>query len=232
MKLFCCYTPAHEILFTDIFAPSVSSAFTIANKRLEIAGAGDFLSAEFLECIHRKINLIIESIREHEGEIIVWSDIDIQFFDLTPDDLVVCLGDADIAFQKEGPLTNEVNTGFVVCRCNKAVESFFAKVRDGLKERPQANEQWVVNLLLAHNGADIAWRYLPLRFYARTHGWPPPADMLIYHANFTAGANGIQKKIDQFHDVAFMRRFGIVGRSIVLVKNIIRKLLIKAGIRK
>lgn len=218
MKLFCCFTPAHEILFTNYFAPSVSSEFSITSYRLEIAGAGDFLSSEFLQCIHQKIDLILDSIRQHQGDIIAWSDIDIQFFDLQPSGLEKIIGENDIVFQKEGPKVDEVNTGFFVCRCNQAVENFFLQVRDGLKSNLKANEQLVANQLLQKGSRNLSWGFLPLKFYARSHGWPPPRDMVIYHANYSSGANGIQKKIDQFHDVAFLRRYGWLARVLTTLK--------------
>lgn len=219
MKLYCCFTPAHRVLFDDYFSPTVPSEFSVRANKLEIAGAGDFLSSEFLDCIRQKMELILRSIAENAGEVIVWSDVDIQCFRLTPAELVEHLGDRDIVFQREGKTVSDVNTGFFVCRCNASTTAFFQRVRDGLQENRATNEQYFINDLLSEPNPGITWGYLPLSFYARTHGWPPPRDLAIYHANATAGANGVQRKITQFRELAFLRRFGVLGLMITSLKH-------------
>jgi len=87
MLLFCCYTPAHEVLYREIFLPSVPAGFEIQPHIIEESGPGDFLSPEFLSCIRKKIDLVLKSIEQNSGRLIVWSDVDIRFFDLVPRDL-------------------------------------------------------------------------------------------------------------------------------------------------
>src|SRR5438132_13394019 len=102
MKIYCCFTPAHEILFRQEFLPSIPETFSVHAESIEVAGPGDFLSAEFLRCINRKIDLVLKSLRANAREVIVWADIDIRFFSLSTADLVLELGEHDIAFQREG----------------------------------------------------------------------------------------------------------------------------------
>src|SRR5437660_3272142 len=186
MKIYCCFTPAHEILLRQEFLPSIPETFSVRAESIEVAGPGDFLSPEFLRCINQKISLIIESLRTNLGDVIVWADIDIRVFSLSPSKLVSELGEHDIAFQREGKIGDYVNTGFFVCRGNERVIRFFQRVAAGLQENPNANEQYVVNQLLCDEPR-ISWTHLPLRYYARTHGWPPPSDLALYHANATMG---------------------------------------------
>ena len=150
MLLFCCYTPAHEVLYRDIFRPSVPPGFRVCAQELAITGAGDFLSPEFLSCIRKKIDLVVRSIDENPGRLVVWSDVDIRFFRLSPGDLESAIESsrADILFQRESPRMSDVNTGFFVCRCGPTVREFFSKVRDQLGSSPGKNEQMVVNRLL------------------------------------------------------------------------------------
>jgi hypothetical protein len=79
MKICCCYTPAHEVLFRGYFLPSLPAGLVHESHRLEIPGGGDFLSPEFLQCIRRKITLIRESLIANSGSVILWSDVDIVF---------------------------------------------------------------------------------------------------------------------------------------------------------
>lgn len=217
MKLFCCFTPAHEVLFKTVFAPSVPEGFSLHSEPFELSGGGDFLSPEFLRCINRKMELVLESLRTNRGEVIVWADIDIRFFSLAPDDLRVELGEHDIAFEREGKQGRYVNTGFFVCRANESVIDFFERVGGDLVQNAHANEQFVVNKLL-RTESTMSWMLLPLTYYARTHGWPPPKDLALYHANATIGPDGIGQKLRQFRDLDFLRRYPILGLALTSIK--------------
>lgn len=237
MKIFCCFTPAHKILFDGYFSPSVPDSLSVTPFAVKIAGAGDFLSEEFLECIRRKMSLVIESIRENAGSTIVWSDVDIVFVRDPAEDLkeIASASVADIFFQAEfrGPESDEVNTGFILMRCSETVAVFFESVRDRMIAYPSKNEQAVINEMLREgprlpDGSAIRWEKLPSRYFAKTHRWPPPADMVIYHANSTGGKNGVLKKIGQFRDLAIYRRFGRLGLAVVLLKKLPGFLFYKA----
>ena len=90
MLLFCCHTPAHEVLYRQVFLPSVPEGFEVRSTVLGIDGPGDYLSDEFLRCIRAKLDLVVRSVEGNLGDIIVWSDVDIRvlsrFFPLDPKD--------------------------------------------------------------------------------------------------------------------------------------------------
>lgn len=224
MKLFCCYTPAHEILLKDYFLPTVPQEFKVVATKIDLQGPGDFLSTEFLRCISEKMRLVVQSLEDHRGEVIVWSDIDIQFFDLQSARLVKELGDHDIAFQREGQRVTDINAGFVVCRANEKVCAFFEEVKRRLLQRPEVNEQFVMNELLRKNPQILSWTYLPWPYYARTHGWPPPQNLALYHANATPGKGGVDQKIRQFREVAFLRKYGWLATFVTCIKYIPKRL--------
>ena len=223
MKIFCCYTQAHKTLLENYFSRSLPAGFSVTSIELDIAGPGDYLSPEFLQCISRKVDLILQSIEENSDEIVIWSDIDIQFFDLQPEMLVNQLGNHDIAFQREGHRVTDVNTGFIVCRCNRATAAFFRKAKDGLKQIPTANEQLIINALLRQENCEVSWTYLSPGFYARSHGWPPPRNIVLYHANNTAGSNGVRRKIEQFDELSLLRRHRVLGLLFLFPKYALRK---------
>lgn len=224
MKLYCCYTPAHEVLFQNYFLLTIPKAFNVISTRLDIAGAGDFLSPEFLHCIGRKMELVIESIRENWGETIIWSDVDVQFYNLQPNLALADLGKNEVAFQRETKAMADVNTGFFICLCNAEVLRFFELVVVGLLENQQANEQWVINNLLQKKTTPLTWDFLPLSYYARTHGWPPPRQLALYHANWTKGKNGVAQKIRQFRELTLIRRLGFPALVIFSIKYAPRRL--------
>ncbi|MFZ4773881.1 MAG: putative nucleotide-diphospho-sugar transferase [Terrimicrobiaceae bacterium] len=216
--LYCCYTPAHEILYQEVFLPSVPAGFEVRASVIGIEGRGDYLSDEFLQCIRAKLDLVVTSIEENLGQEIVWSDVDIRFFDVTPDGLGVQLlsADCDILFQRESPRMLDVNTGFFVCHCTQPVLDFFRTIRTELDLYPEENEQMVVNRLILPLASHsqrlrhvVQWGYLPAGFYARTHGWPPPRHLALYHANYTKGRDAIRQKRAQFSEIACVRHWGL-----------------------
>lgn len=215
MKIHCCHTPAHEVLFRRHFLPSLPPRFVVEAHPLAISGAGDFLSREFLRCIREKIALIRQSIAADPGALIVWSDVDIVF----RGDAVEAVERAFAAdpglkllFQREAKHLPDVNTGFVALRCGPETAAFFEEIARRLEAEPEKNEQAVANDLLIRDRDPIRWDYLPWSFYARTHGWPPPRRAVLYHANYTKGADGVGQKIAQFAEFDRITRGGLPAR--------------------
>jgi hypothetical protein len=71
----------------------------------------------------------------------------------------------------------------------------------------------------------LTWGYLPLSYYARTHGWPPPRKLALYHANYTLGPDGIGQKFAQFREVDSLVRWGCPAYIWSIAKRIPGKLL-------
>ncbi len=218
IHLYCCYTEAHAVLFREYFVPSLSNNVLVHALRLDIAGPGDFLSNEFLDCIRRKIDLIIDSVDRHAGDIIVWSDIDIVLFgDFEPEvrKLFDKRPDLDMVLQREGKHTSDVNSGFFAMRCGPRARRFFERVKETMLANPEKNEQPVVNELLFGDEDLVTWDYLPLWYVARSHNWPPETPMRLYHANCTAGADGIRQKRIQFADLKEYQDYATVKVCLV-----------------
>jgi hypothetical protein len=225
VKFYCTYTPAHEILYRDWFLPSVPDGIEVVAIPAAIQGKGDFLSEEFLRCVRAKVAMIVESIRVNRGKWIVWTDIDILLFSGLRERLDGIIGDAGdrrLFFQMETRKASEVNTGFILIRCDEDTESFFVEVGKRMERDKGKNEQAVENEMLRECAAP-AWGYLPVEFVARTHGWPPPREMAIYHANYTLGADGVGQKIRQFRRVNAMRRWGLPAILLFMTLRAVEK---------
>lgn len=207
MKLFSCHTPNHDILFREYFLPSVPKGFTVVSHPLEIEGSGDFMTESFLRCVHHKVHLVRESIRQHPGELLVWSDVDIRLMRTTPAELEFLIGDHDLALQREWRSGDEVNVGFFVCRASERTERFFSRVIEGLEQEPDKHEQYMINRLLREPDRGISATQLPLSYYAKSHACPPPPNLAIYHANCTPGADGVGSKIAQFRELDTYLRY-------------------------
>jgi hypothetical protein len=211
MKIFCCYTPSHNALFHDDFLPTVPSSFTVHPEIIAMFGEGHYDSPQFVPCVVKKVDLILQSLRENAGDVIIWSDVDIQFYKFAPNIALTELADHDIAFQAAGVPATDINSGFFICRCNDRVIRFFEEVRRRLlNECAGEIEERVMNKLLPGlNERDLSWCFLPRRFYARSNYWPPPRNLVLYHANSTPGAKGLKLKHRQLREVALMQRYGL-----------------------
>jgi len=200
MRIYTCYTPSHDALFRGYFMSSLPASLDCRPARIDTQGAGDFLSADFLQCILAKLQLVIASLAAHPGEVIVWCDVDVVFLaDPAPAlaALVESQPDVELWFQRESSSSPEVNVGFVVMRCTASVVRFYERALQRMQEQTGWNDQRAINELLQHERL-VRWNYLPMTFAARSHGWPPAAGCLVYHANCTAGPNGVAMKIAQF----------------------------------
>jgi len=206
MKIHVCITPAHKILLDSVFLPSLPAGWNPVIHQIELTGPGDYLSEEFLQCIRRKTQLIVESLEDRSGDLVVWSDVDVCFYARDGNRLGLELGHmlesqaCHILFQRECGHLPDVNAGFFVARPCAETASFFSRVIGLMDQNQGWNEQRAINWLLFENqeSAPIKWAYLPLTYYARTHGWPPPRDTVLYHANYTVGPDGLGQKLRQF----------------------------------
>jgi len=200
MRIYTCYTPSHDALFRGCFMSSLPASLSCHPARINIQGAGDFLSTDFLQCILAKLQLVIASLAAHPGEVIGWSDVDIVFLgDPVPalTSLIRSRPDVELWFQRESSSSPEANVGFAVMRGTASMARFYERAMQRMRDQPGWNDQRAINELLQHEGL-VSWGYLPMTFAARSHGWPPRAGSLIYHANCTAGPNGVALKIAQF----------------------------------
>jgi hypothetical protein len=229
MKLFCCYTPAHGVLYERIFKPSIPKGYEVRPTEIDETGAGDYLSPEFLRCIRAKVDLVSRSLDEFPDEPLVWSDVDVRFVDLPVDRLLsdFTASGSDIVFQRESPRMKDVNTGFFICRSTPSVRKFFESVHRELTMDVSLNEQMAANKILSapQTPESLRWEFLPSVYYARTHGWPPPRKLAIYHANFTKGHDAIGLKLAQFAELDRVLKGGWAAWIASIVRRVPGKIL-------
>lgn len=208
------YSQAHEVLYRKFFRASFPHPSWIVAERLELGGNAEYLSSEWQQAMAVKPAMIARHLRKSpEGFAIVYSDSDVQFLPgFSSDGLVRIFYDAgkDILFQKESsrPDNQELNGGFCVMRASPRLAEFFEQVAAESRRAEVWNDQPVINDLLPRSG--IAWGTLPLTFYARSHGFPPPRGAWIHHANMTL-QNSTRAKIRGLTRVKRMFHGGPAG---------------------
>ena len=223
LKIYACYTPSHGEIFRDYFAATLPDSLALHSTTIAARDSSDFGTAGFLQAVTDKVELIIASVDDNSGSVIIWSDVDIVFLSDPAEEIRQIIAksqEADLWFQRETRKPeNDVNVGFIVMRCTEKVRSFWSSVLELMKENPQWNDQAAVNHLL-QGKCGVAWDYLPGEFYARSHGWPPKGKITLYHANCTMGDDAIGQKIRQFRQLQLLATYGLLYKAFLKIQKV------------
>lgn len=137
-----------------------------------------FCTGSWAKAIGKQVEGVVEYIGSHQGEWVLFTDADLQFF--SPFRLALsswkrhaCAANLDLLFMREQScvLTNmadgEVNSGLYLCRCSERTLQFFKEVLRRLVADPKMSgyppylDQYHVNMLLqdrgVRSGAKAAW---------------------------------------------------------------------------
>jgi len=233
IPIYAVITPSHRVLYEEFFLPSLNQDhFELHALDLEQEGKGEFLAADFKKCILFKVEQIIASIKRHEQEIIVWSDVDIQFFDLTATKMRAPFKNDKLLFavQRLARGRNDVCGGFYALKCNQQTLSFFEKVLYTTIHETNGNEQDALNLLLRKEDAP-EWEFLGPEFYARTHGVWLPRNSVIHHATCIVPGDAVLQKVNLLQGLNHFHQWSITRRLIFRISSLAKALLRKFGLR-
>ena len=196
IKLYSIYTDETRIL-RDIFLKSIKDDWEIDISYWGKVGEGegDTWTPGWYEILEKRISFLIDKIKENWNEIIIWADIDIQFFGKCSRLINKRIIDKDILFLSEHWPKKEINGGFIVMRCNPKTLLFFESVLQSDIENLKYGDQSAMNNILRENIIDIKWDILPRQFWARSHSVNPPIDIVLHHANCTMPLVENDKKI-------------------------------------
>jgi len=164
---------------------------------------GNWGTSEFFNVTSlKKLECLIQAIKDNWNNIIIWSDMDIQFFGKCEDIILRSLDGKDITFQAEWAGKNTVNVGFFAMRCNEKTLSLWDyvlrccknNIQDLGKEKFLFGDQTVTNMALRENTINVKWCLLPESIWAMSNGREPPIDIVLHHANCVGS---IEKKLQQ-----------------------------------
>jgi hypothetical protein len=186
MNLYSIYTEEEAVL-KDIFVKSIKDPWQVNTIYWGRLGGNvqDWGTDAFVKLMRRRIEFLVETIQKEMGHVIIWSDIDIQFFGPCSAAIEKTLKDNDLLFLAEHWPKKEINAGFVVIRCNEKTQAFYEAVLKMDFEKLPYHDQSAVNQLLMQKTIDLKWDILPHQFWAKSHGGPAPKDILVHHANTT-----------------------------------------------
>jgi len=201
MKIYIFLAEAQKFMYENYFLSSLSKDFE-PHATIHTEPYVDFGVTPFGERTRSKLCFMAEACKENFGEIIVFADADVQFFDLMKKTLIEELGDFDIACQQGGIFTFfSLCPGFFVCRCNHMTLKLFDNMKKFFRTDDQfsLNEQkWICkykslsprkfftigHVLYLNNKAGKRWE--------EGVGFTIPDTILMHHAS---GVVGLKKKL-------------------------------------
>ncbi len=220
MKLIYACSPSHRILRDEVLLPSlqrVGEQWELIEITCPHVGNGDFKSSDYNANVQARVEGLRRIVSESAGQVVVFSDVDVQFFRPVQALALQRLGDRDAVFQMEDAAATAANFGFAVLRCGPAVRALL----DLLCEAA-AMGQWDqgrLNELIARNAMPCRFGFLPPAFANDSNippGECPPAGMVLYHSILTfpkPGSSSVAQKL-QLHRAMAARlndQFGIAG---------------------
>jgi hypothetical protein len=222
MKLFAVVTPSHRLLYERFFVPSLDTdAFELNACQLEQDGAGEFLADDFNNCIRFKLEKILESIHQNPGAILVWSDVDIQFFGLQPGHILSNFDSTiDFVAQRWSLATDEACGGFYAIRCSPRTYEFFNEVRNLARDRTGGKDQVAINLALKSSPVHINWRFFGPEFYSRSHGIRIPYNALLHHATCVVPNDYVNQKISMLTNLQDFNEWRPLKKRFYVLKQL------------
>ena len=222
MKIYCVITPSHRPLFERFFLSSLDrTSFELSAYTLDQKGAGEFLADDFKRCIRFKLEKIIESIQGNSDAVIVWSDVDIQFFGLQPRHILAYFRPGtDFVAQRWSLGNDTVCGGFYCIRCSAKMEDFFNEIMYLTADKTDGNEQEAINLALKTAPVRISWRLFGREFYSRSHGIHVPSNTLMHHATCLASGDAVNQKTALLAELQEFQRWNYLTKQIHILRQI------------
>lgn len=225
MKILCVVTNSHKILFDEYFIKTIHCPENVIVKNLNLNGDGRYRSKDWQKAVNAKTEFVISYLNSvDDGTFFVFSDVDIQFFhsfdiNILKHELIE--SKKDILFQRESfkPSNTNINSGFYIAKSSPNLLDFFNQVLRALDESNIKSDQTCINNLLPNAG--IKWGYLTPKYYARSHGFPPPISICCHHANT---AWKIDLKIRQLEFVRNYIESGFVRRKLIFLGFKVKKM--------
>ena len=122
MQVLVYYTPGHAGLFERFLRPSACQRFEVVPLLGTERCGGDaaWQTAGWNETCQEKMTFLAEALAARRGEIVVCSDPDILFLDVSPEKLREELGAFDLAAQRGARENDTLCSGFMLVRASDA----------------------------------------------------------------------------------------------------------------
>jgi hypothetical protein len=221
VKLITQYSQSHAKMLDSFLGSFQDSDIELVINRVpQVCATGAFRSADWSLATRNKIIFLINEIKLFNCDILVFSDIDVQFFSSIKEYVIDSFNRTsnsspplDIIFQNDCPfsLGKQICTGFFALKPSDKVLKFWNCVLENMQDNKHLDDQDVTQLLL-QSWVDVGLSVDVFNHRVFTYGhtldldtppvgglpWNPlkdvsvPEDIVVHHANWTVG---IENKI-------------------------------------
>lgn len=161
MKIFSYFTPSHTNLFCNYFCPTLPPEFTLYAMRGKQNGPATFGKRNWGMSTRPKVRFWKSGIFScSDGEVAVFSDVDVIFFGLKPKRIEELLGKSDLIAQedKRGMLCS----GFFAVRVNDKTRKLISQMADtSYFYENNKKEKTTDQLAINHLKASVGWKLFP-----------------------------------------------------------------------
>lgn len=135
MKLFTSYTDSHIPMMEEFFLPTLPTGIELVKYHVPNIFGGNMVGKDWRKIAIARWEWLVDELNKQEkGSIVLFTDVDIQWFD--PDfvsKVPELLGDNDAAYQHD--LIREACCGFHIIRCSEQSIAFYELVKNELKRK-------------------------------------------------------------------------------------------------
>ena len=216
MKLYTTYSESHAEIFEQWFLPSLKltnpNIDLYHNTYAQVCSSGRFMSHGWQQTMIIKNELIISSLDQaEEGEIIIHSDVDVQFFkdiqknldqSLFMDHDMVCQSDGGGVLCDQG--LSAFCYGFMIIKNNFKTRSMFKRILE-LVKITNSTDQFLLNNIYKQFDVSILGydrSYFSVWMSNNCLVWDGeelvniPDNLILHHANWTLGVDNKIKLFD------------------------------------
>lgn len=122
-----------DVIFNKHFYPSFmqfnSNDFELTVFETKVKGNGNYNTPGYIECLHQKTTLMLNTVKENIGRPIVWTDIDIRFISK----IDLSNYNNDFTVLRESLYNVNYNPAFCRINCNETMVNFFTKLLESCK---------------------------------------------------------------------------------------------------
>ncbi len=208
MRLYTHATPSHHELLNGWLLPTASAEFDVIVGTSEQHGSGRYDDQDWGKNTHQKSRTMLRAVTENIGDVVVWSDCDVQILRPCRDRLLELLGDHDIAASRNDK-GGGLCSGFYVVRCTPETASFFDGIvnsdvfEEGRRPKSSLTDQHVFN----QNIATLDYVVLPGNEFWCNRFPLDVQNIRVHHANWIIG---VPNKIAALKEVR--RAVGAIDR--------------------
>jgi hypothetical protein len=216
IPLYSLFTPSHRVLQERYFEPTLPPDVELHLRFIEMDGAGFIQDPSWRRAILCKVELILEALDRHMGDVFAYTDVDVQFFGSFAGEFRRALSRNDLIFQADAP-GPALCAGFFFCRANDITHAFWRRVLDEIRVTEAREDDQQVARRLVWKTPGLRFGCLPPIFFGggtlTGRGWKPgdtlqlPRGLLLHHANFTAGIENKIRQLDYVRELVRREEF-------------------------